>query len=96
MNPSLGPELVPVLVGRGGDEEVSVVARRVGLKRRDVGWFGEPYGYGCRAWTVCTNPLLPNKAVIAKVLKHRLLTRAEIVCRILLSPKLIAIKNGKE
>lgn len=37
MNPSLGPELVPVEVGSGGEEEVNVVARRVGLKRRDEG-----------------------------------------------------------
>lgn len=35
MNPSLGPELVPVVVGSGGEEEVRVVARRVGLKRRE-------------------------------------------------------------
>ena len=36
MNPSWGPELPPVEVGSGGEEEVKVVARRVGLKRRDV------------------------------------------------------------
>lgn len=35
MNPSLGPELVPVDVGSGGEEDVKVVARRVGLKRRE-------------------------------------------------------------
>jgi hypothetical protein len=31
---------VPVLevVGNGGDDDVSVVARRVGLNRRDEGW----------------------------------------------------------
>jgi hypothetical protein len=38
MNPSWGPELVPVDVGSGGEEEVKVVARRVGLKRRDDGF----------------------------------------------------------
>lgn len=27
--------LVPIVVGNGGDDEVSVVARRVGLNRRD-------------------------------------------------------------
>jgi hypothetical protein len=37
MNPSLEPELLPVEVGRGREEDVKVVARRVGLKRRDVG-----------------------------------------------------------
>jgi len=41
MNPSCGPELVPVEVGRGGEEEVKVVARRVGLKRRDDGFDGD-------------------------------------------------------
>jgi len=41
MNPSCGPELVPVEVGRGGEEEVKVVARRVGLKRRDEGFDGD-------------------------------------------------------
>lgn len=29
---------MPVEVGRGGNEEVNVVARRVGLKRRDDGY----------------------------------------------------------
>lgn len=38
MNPSAGPELVVVEVGSGGDEEVSVVARRVGLNRRELGY----------------------------------------------------------
>ena len=28
-------------VGRGGEEEVKVVARRVGLKRRDEGFDGD-------------------------------------------------------
>jgi hypothetical protein len=37
MNPSCGLVLLIVDVGSGGEEEVSVVARRVGLKRRDVG-----------------------------------------------------------
>jgi hypothetical protein len=40
MKPSCGPELVPVEVGRGGEEEVKVVERRVGLKRRDEGLTG--------------------------------------------------------
>jgi len=38
MNPSWGPDIAPVVVGRGGEEDVRVVARRVGLKRRDEGW----------------------------------------------------------
>lgn len=38
MNPSAGPELVVVEVGSGGDEEVRVVARRVGLNRRELGY----------------------------------------------------------
>lgn len=43
MNPSWGPDLFPVAVGRGGEEEVKVVARRVGLKRREEG-FGRRRG----------------------------------------------------
>ena len=30
MNPSCGPERLPIKQGRGGDEDVNVVARRVG------------------------------------------------------------------
>ena len=36
MKPSWGLVLTPVEVGRGGEEDVNVVARRVGLKRREV------------------------------------------------------------
>lgn len=38
MKPSCGPELVLVVVGSGGEEEVKVVASRVGLKRREEGY----------------------------------------------------------
>lgn len=37
MNPSCVLVLLIVNVGSGEEEEVRVVARRVGLKRRDVG-----------------------------------------------------------
>jgi hypothetical protein len=37
MNPSRVPEPTPVVVGSGGEEEVSVVPSRVGLKRRELG-----------------------------------------------------------
>ena len=35
-----GPEPVPVDVGRGGKEDVSVVDNLVGLKRLEEGWEG--------------------------------------------------------
>jgi len=37
MNPSLGPESAPVVVGSGSEDEVRVVPSRVGLKRRELG-----------------------------------------------------------
>ena len=38
MNPSCGPERLPIEEGRGGDEDVNVVARRVGWKRFEDGY----------------------------------------------------------
>ena len=36
MKPSCGPEEAPIVVGNDGEEDVSVVESRVGLKRLDV------------------------------------------------------------
>jgi hypothetical protein len=84
MNPwSLAPPVL-VAVGNGGNEDVSVVARRVGLKRRED------------ACAVGVNPLehqaqqalyfaLPNKAIVTQVLEHRPLRIAEALCRIFLT-----------
>jgi hypothetical protein len=42
MNPSCGLVLLLIVeVGSGGEDEVRVVARRVGLKRRDVDLMGK-------------------------------------------------------
>jgi hypothetical protein len=74
MNPSLGPELVPVEVGRGGEEDVNVVARRVGLKRRDEGCIER--SDTSSLIDTRRNLSLPNEAVVTQVFKHRLLAYA--------------------
>lgn len=73
MNPSWGPELPPVEVGSGGEEEVKVVARRVGLKRRDVGFDGEVRSFQRYSQSYLS---LPNESIVTQVLEHRLLSAA--------------------
>jgi hypothetical protein len=84
MNPwSLAPPVL-VAVGNGGNEEVSVVARRVGLKRRE-----DACAVGINDWNIkrsshCMYFALPNQAVVTQVLEHRPLRIAKTLCRIFL------------
>ena len=84
MNPwSLAP-LVLVAVGNGGNEDVSVVARRVGLKRRE-----DPCAVGVNNLEhqaqQALYSALPNQAIIAQVFEHRPLRIAKTLCRIFLT-----------
>lgn len=84
MNPwSLVPPVL-VALGNGGNEDVSVVARRVGLKRRD-----DPCAVGVNKLEYQAQQALyfalPNQSVIAQVLEHRPLRIAETFCRIFLT-----------
>jgi hypothetical protein len=94
MNPwSLAPPVL-VAVGNGGNEDVSVVARRVGLKRRDD------------ACAVAVSSLkhqaqqalyfaLPNQAIVAQVFEHRPLRIAKTLCRIFLTKSSIIWTSQK-
>ena len=79
MNPCSCAPLALVAVGKGGREDVSVVARRVGLKRRDDAW-----GIGVSTSEYRTEqPLrlaLPNQTIVAQVLEHRPLRIAKVLC----------------
>lgn len=83
MNPwSLAPPVL-VAVGNGGNEDVSVVARRVGLKRRDDACAAGVNSLELQAQQVLYFTL-PNQSIIAQVLKHRPLRIAKTLCRIFL------------
>jgi hypothetical protein len=94
MNPwSLAPPVL-VAVGNGGNEDVSVVARRVGLKRRDdacaVGVNNlEPQAQQALYFA------LPNQAIVAQVLEHRPLCIAKTLCRIFLTKSSIKWTSQK-
>ena len=57
----------PVVVGKGGSDDVSVVARRVGEKRRGVAWISSEALRRCnrltRLWLLYLP--LPNQSVVA-------------------------------
>ena len=82
MNPSWSPELPPVEVGSGGEEEVRVVARRVGLKRRDVGFDGEVRSFQRYSQSYLS---LPNESIVTQVLEHSLLSAAQVLSRVFLT-----------
>jgi hypothetical protein len=58
------PELL--VLGKGGEEDVSVVAKRVGLNRFESGCVGNERDI--YEDSTCTYPLLPNQTVVAEVL----------------------------
>lgn len=63
-------------VGSGGEDDVKVVARRVGLNLREVGWRKlRMEGVVILAHTRLS---LPNKPVVSKILQHGFLSTAQI------------------
>ena len=84
MKPSCGPELVPVEVGRGGEEEVKVVERRVGLKRRDEGLTGTLSIRDDQIKNPQPYPSLPNETIVTQVFQHGFLSAAQVLCRVFL------------
>ena len=80
MNPWSCAPLALVAVGKGGREDVRVVARRVGLKRRDDAWGNRRQ---LRKKYHTKQPLrlaLPNQTVVAQILEHRTLRFAKALC----------------
>lgn len=84
MKPSCGPELVPVEVGRGGEEEVKVVERRVGLKRRDEGLTGTLSIRNDQIKNPQPYPSLPNETIVTQVFQHGFLSAAQVLGRVFL------------
>jgi hypothetical protein len=94
MNPwSLAPPVL-VAVGNGGNEDVNVVARRVGLKRRDVACADGVNNMKHQAQQAPYSAL-PNQAIVAQVLEHRPLRIAKAPCRIFLT-KIAAIGRARK
>jgi hypothetical protein len=93
MNPwSFAPPAL-VAVGKGGSEEVSVVAKRVGLKRRDdacgAGVNTSEFSHIHQARYFA----LPNETIVTQVLQHRPLSIAQILRRVFL---IIALNQFSE
>jgi hypothetical protein len=80
---SLAPPVL-VAVGNGGNEDVNVVARRVGLKRRDDACAVGVSSLEHQAQQALYFAL-PNQAIVAQVLEHRPLRIAKTLCRIFLT-----------
>ena len=78
MNPSLGPESAPVVVGSGSEDKVRVVPSRVGLKRRELGWREQSEEKDRVKLHNGVYPSLPNQTVITEVFKHSFLSGAQI------------------
>ena len=84
MNPWSFASPALVAVGNGGSEDVSVVAKRVGLKRRDDAW-----GAGVNTLVLSHTQwahyfALPNETIVAQVLQHRPLSIAQTLRRVFL------------
>lgn len=84
MNPWFLAPPVLVALGNGGNEDVSVVAKRVGLKRRDDACAVGVNNLGHKAQQALYFAL-PNQAIVAQVLEHRPLRIAKTLCRIFLT-----------
>ncbi len=94
MNPwSLAPPVL-VAVGNGGNEDVSVVARRVGLKRRDDACAADVNDPKCQAQRALYFPL-PNQAIVTQVLQHLPLCVTKALCRIFLTKSSINLTSQK-
>ena len=74
---------MPAAVGRGGREDVRVVASLVGLKRLDDAC-SKSVGAALMSMPGTACPALPYKAIIPQVFKHGFLSLAEAFCRIVL------------
>ena len=88
MNPSFGPELMLVDVGNGGEDDVNVVARRVGLNLREDAWEGRSRPFSIPpAEEEGTDLALPQETIIAEIHKHGSLSLRQIFCRVFLDIK---------
>ena len=83
MKPCLWPSAPePLLVGNGGDEDVSVVAKRVGLKRFEDGCHGVRSG---SIWYKIIFDLpLPDDPIIAEIFQHGSLCWTYMLNRVIL------------
>ena len=71
-------------VGRGGEEEVKVVARRVGLKRRDEGFDGDIKHPEDQVKNLQLYFSLPNETIVTQVFQHGSLSAAQVLGRVFL------------